>query len=164
VTTEELLAQPATRELRQVLLDLSLISHVRGVSYDSSGGGGAKDESSGQLPPGGPDRKGDREDNFRQKTHFVFLRRYTSLANGLHKLSDARAESIRDEILTDARRALRDWRKTPTVPGRDPDHGSLQWKIRVANDDRSSRIVAGVNGISHVTVLRYREQYRGLTE
>lgn len=164
MTEADLEAQQATKQLRQVLLDLSLVSHVRGVSHDSSGGGGGADETSGRLPPGGPDRKGDSEPTFRQKTHLHYIRRYEGLVRGLSQLSDSRAEGIRDEILSDARVALDAWRKTPRVPGRDPDHGTLQWKVRVANDPRSSRQVATTYGISHVTVLRLRKQYEGISE
>lgn len=56
------------------------------------------------------------------------------------------------------------WRRTPQVPGHDPEAGTRSWKIRVANDSRSSRVVAGHYGVSHVTVLRYRAQYVGVAE
>lgn len=161
----ELEALPETRELRQVLTDLSLVSHVRGASYDSSGGGRGAEDSSGATPPGGPDRAGDRAPDFRQKTQYHFLNRYGKLLQAMsHGMSDERARANLDEILSDARDALRAWRKSPTNPGQDPEKGTRAWKIRIANDPRPSRQVATHHGISHVSVLRYRQQYEGVTE
>lgn len=164
MTTNELEAQPRTKELVQVLLDLSLVSHVRGVSYDTSGGGKSASETSGSIPPGGIDRRGDKQDNFRQKSADVFVRRLNGLLRRADRISAESAEATRDEILSDAETALRSWRRTPEIPGRDPDHGTRGWKIRIANDERPSRVVAGKYGISHVSVLRYRRDYGGLVE
>ena len=146
-----------------VLTDLSLVSHVRGTNYDptTSGGGGS---SANPLPPGGVDRKGDREESYRQKSADHFVRRLNGLVRRLPQISDPDAESARDDILAGAREALKSWRQTPQVAGHDPEAGTRAWKIRVANDPRSSRMVAGHYGVSHVTVLRYREQYAGVAE
>ena|ERR1700752_2293614 len=162
MTREELAVQPGTRRLVQTILELTLVSHVSGTSYDSSGGGSGVHEISGAAPPGGVDHKGDRTQTFRQKSADVFARRLRGLESRCETLSDEDAVSIRDEILTDATAALRDWRKTPDVPGQDPDRGTFQWKCRVAEDERSSRQVATHYGVSHVSVLRWRQQYRGL--
>ena len=162
LTPDQLLSQQRTRELRQVLTDLALVSHVRGTSYDSSGGGGARSDKSGTEPPGGVDRRGDKSGSYRQKSHLVFLRRLDGLAKSLDRFTIDEAEAIRDEILDEAVACLRDWRKTPEVPGQDPDRGTYEWKVRVANDPRPSRAVAGFYGISHVSVLRYRKDYLGL--
>lgn len=157
---ETLAAQSRTKQLVQVIIELTLVSHVRGTSYDKTPTSG-KPESLG-LPPGGVDRKGDREDSYRQKSAEHFARRLEGLCRGLDKCSDKRAESLRDEILTDAREAIRAWRVTPNVPGVEPERGTLQWKCKIANDPRPSRVVAGHFGTSHVSVLRYRKQYAGI--
>ena len=164
MTEEELLGHKKVRELRQVLTDLSLVSHVSGAPIDSSGGGSGPGDKSGARPPGEVDWKGDKEPDFRQKSHVHFVRRLSALSRGLHKLSDERAELILDEILKDAKDALHAWQKSPVPAGTDPSPGTRAWKIQIANDTRSSRVVAGHFGISHVSVIRYREQYSGVTE
>lgn len=153
---------PKLRELKQVILDLSLVSHVTSASYDSSGGGASPKSKAGARPPGEPDWKGDHEPDYRQKSHLHFVRRLRNLSRGVEKLSDERAVEILDQILKDARDALQAWRKTPQPAGADPQRGTKAWKIAIANDDRPSRVVAGHYGISHVSVLRYREQYSGV--
>ncbi len=162
MTQDELLNLSVVRTLKQVLTELSLVSHVPGVGYDSSGGGSGPGDKSGARPPGEVDWKGDREPDFRQKSHLHFLRRLSGIARGLEKLSDERVERLLDELLSDAKDALEAWRKSPQPEGLDPIKGSKAWKIAIANDQRPSRVVAGYYGISHVTVLRYREQYEGV--
>ena len=159
MTLLEFQQQPGTRRLLQALLDLSLVSHVRGTAYDSSSTGG-KIESA--LPTGGIDRRGDREEEFRQKSVDHFVRRLQGIVDGLGRMSQARAEELRDEILQQAIDALEAWRYTPDVPGVEPERGTLAWKCKIANDPRSSRVVAGHYGTSHVTVLRYRRDYLGI--
>lgn len=159
LTEIEFRRQLNTRRLVQVLLELSLISHVKGTSYDPSTSGG-KPEST--IPSGGIDRKGDRETEFRQKSAEHFARRLQGVIDGLNRLSNLRVEQLRDEILEQAMKALCDWRRTPDAEGVDPEHGTLAWKCRVANDPRSSRVVAGHYGTTHVSVIRYRRQYAGI--
>lgn len=136
-----------------------MVSHVRGTSYDTSSSHGKVET---MTPTGGVDRQGDREPEFRQKSAEHFARRLQGIVDGLDQLSQARAEALRDEILEQTTQALRDWRFTPDVPGVEPAYGTLAWKCKIANDPRSSRIVAGHYGTSHVSVLRYREQYGGI--
>jgi len=162
LTQEELEAQPRTKQLAQVLLELSMVSHVSGTSTDSSGGGDSSDDIGGKRPPGGIDHKGDRSDAFRQKSADFFVQRYAGLVKGVSRMSDEVVEAIRDEILLEAESSLKDWRKTPEVAGKDPDWGTWEWKCRVADDPRPSRVVAGHYGISHVSVIRYRKQYKGV--
>lgn len=135
------------------------MSQTKGASYDSNTGFRQPESS---IPSGGIDHKGDREPEYRQKSADHFARQLQALVNGLEKLSQSRAEEIRDEIFKEAAKALKDWRFTPDVPGLEPERGTLQWKCKIANDVRSSRIVAGHYGVSHVSVLRYRKQYAGI--
>ena len=162
---EDQLAQhPSTKQLRQVLTELSMVSQVKGAPYDTSGGGSGPHDKSGARPPGEIDWKGDREPSYRQKSHLHFLRRHEGIRKGLAKLSDERAEQLLADLLVDARIALSSWRRTPSTPGVDPEKGTRSWKIRIAKDPRPSREVAGQYGCSHISVLRYRAQYEGVDE
>lgn len=153
--------QPNTKRLVQVLLELSLVSHVSGTSYDSSSSGGRVES---KIPTGGIDRHGDREAEFRQKSADHFARRLQNLINGLDRLSNEKVEQLRDELLDQSTQALKDWKYTPAVPGHELERFTKRWKVRVANDDRSAGVVAGFYGISRTSVMRYREQYAGLEE
>lgn len=136
-----------------------MVSHVRGTAYDVSSSGG-----NGQplLPPGGIDHRGDRQPEYRQKSVDHFVQRWNGLVSRLDRMGGEHAMAVRDEILREALAALKDWRRTPPIAGKDPDEGSFEWKCRVANDPRPSRVVAGQYGVSHVTVIRYRRQYAGV--
>lgn len=159
MTLEQLMALPETKQLRQTLLELSLVSHVRGVSYDSSGGSTPPKEKSGMRPPGGLDHKGDRESDYRQKSHNYFLRRFEGLVSGLDRISDEKALGAVQEILDEAKSSLKDWRHTPRAESLTLERDSFEWKIAIAKDERSSRKVAKHYGVSHVTVLRYRKEF-----
>src|SRR5208282_2359620 len=98
------MSQPETRALIDVLVDLQLVSHARTADYDPTSRGGG---DSSPLPAGGIDHRGDKQPSFRQKSALHFSRRLENLVAGLDRLSDERAERIRDEILDQARVALR---------------------------------------------------------
>lgn len=155
LTEDELAAHPATKALRDVLIDLTMVSHVDGASYDASGGG--EKRTGGERPPGGPDRKGDREDGYRQKSAGHFVARFGRLRRACARGRGREAELL--EILTDARQALQDWRKAPSPERPRPEDLTEYHKAQIAADVRSARTVASEWGVSHVTVLRYRRRY-----
>lgn len=157
MTDDELARHPAVRALRAVLIDLSLVSHVSGASYDASPG--AKRSGGGARPPGGPDGRGDREEAYRQKTALHFARRFERLRQRAGRSSDERVAAALASILEDARAALQDWRKAPRSSRPRPEDLTDFDKAQIASDVRGARSVADEWGVSHTTVLRYRRRY-----
>lgn len=150
--TEKLAQHPAARELQRIILRLDLVSHVSAAAPGK--GTPAQDEDiGGKRPPGGIDRKGDRQANYRQKSAVYFRRRWrhTNTVDGLEALLD------------EAREAVWAWSHTPTVSMVvEPERNSFFWKCQIADDTRDLEKIKAIYRVSRATVYRYRATYRGL--
>lgn len=48
------------------------------------------------------------------------------------------------------------------APDRSVVQGTQEWRAAIAKDSRSSRVLAGVHGVSHMTIARIKKQGRSL--
>jgi hypothetical protein len=139
-------------ELRQVIVQLGLCSHVSAVNFDPSSRDAGEDIG-GKRPPGGLDRKedGEREPGRMLKSAEHFRRR----------LARARSERALTEILADAEASLSAWRRQP--PPKDKEHpmpGEFNWKRWVGESKLSVQEIANKCYVSPQYVGRVRKQYR----
>jgi hypothetical protein len=135
-------------ELGQVLLELELVSHVSASRPDSSGRDQGEDIG-GKRPPGGIDRRGDREVDYPQKSVEHFRRR----------LRRAHSDWQLELILEDAKKALQAHRRQP-APTSEPEYGTPQWKRWVAESNLASSEIARKYCVSGQYVRRIRAIYR----
>lgn len=133
------------RQCRQVILRLALISHAQTVTLEPSARS-TEVSRTGNRPPGGIDRKDDREPDYRQKSADYFARRLS----GCNTLKDVRL------VLLDAERALDAWQKTP-LSG-DPLPGDPFFKRWVVEHDASDSELARLTGVSRQYIHRIRNQ------
>ena len=148
------------QELRQVLAELELCSHVPAVNITPSGRDAGTDVG-GNRPTGGIDR---REDRAREELSTgddpdrgVLLRSAEHFRRRLAKASSERAEAA---ILEDARRALAAYRRAPKP--RDLGHpmpSDPQWKRWVAESQLPAREVARKCSVSRQYVEKVRKQW-----
>jgi hypothetical protein len=136
------------RELRQVLAELELVSQV-GAAKTGSSGRDEGEDIGGRRPPGGIDRRDDREIDYPQKSVEHFRRRLRR-AHSLWQL---------ELILKDARKALEACRRQP-APSGEPEYGTPQWKRWVAESDLGPSDIARKYGVSKRYIVRIRTQYR----
>lgn len=141
------------RELKQTIAELELISEVSAVSLDPSSRDSGEDIG-GKRPPGGVDRKGDREREWTMKSAEHFRRRAANAVT---------SEALR-HILVEARAALELARRRPSpqdaghpMPG---DHDFKRW---VAESELPSSEVARLTGKSGQYIRKIRALYRERT-
>lgn len=156
--------QAATlRELRQVLAELELVSHVPAFNYESKNETSVSDERNpgGKRPRGGVERKDDQENDFALKSVEHFRRRLDgALARNLLREQEGEPPSSRaiEAILADAKAALKAHKRAPPPPDR-PERSSPQWKRWVATSPLSAHEIARLYDCSHQYVLRVRARY-----
>lgn len=141
------------QELRQVLAGLELISHVSAARPGSS----SRDEGEdigGRRPPGGVDRRDDREHDHPQKSAEHFRRR----------LAHTRTDEQRAMILEDAQKALKSWRRYEPAQGVEPERGTLAWRRMIADSPDDPTTLAKRHQISKRTVYHYRKLYAEMPE
>lgn len=129
---------------RQVILRLALISHAQTVTLEPSARS-TEVSRTGNRPPGGVDRKDDREPDYRQKSADHFARRLS----GCNTLKDVQL------VLLDAQRALDAWQRTP-LSG-DPLPGDPFFKRWVVEHDASDSELARLTGVSRQYIHRIRQ-------
>ena len=144
------------RDLRQVLAQLELISHVSAAQP----GGQGHDESEdigGRRPPGGIDHRDDKP--FVKGEPNLMLQR--SPDHFRRRLAKAHNEQSRREILHDAQKSLEAWKRQPAPT--DPEWGSFQWRRQIVAEIRAGkRTIDGARqfySISRATVYRYLSQF-----
>lgn len=135
-------------ELRQVLAELELVSHVSAARPGSSGRD-TSDDIGGNRPPGGIDRGDDREPEHPQKSVEHFRR----------CLRRARTDGQLEAVLIDARDALAAWRRQP-APSGEPEYGSPQWKRWVAESELAPVEIARKYNVSRQYVHAIQRAYR----
>lgn len=129
---------PLEREMRQLLLDLEMVSHGKTMGLDGRVTG-SKDPS--------PLLRAERE----PYPHEEWATAYAK----------AQGASARVEVIAKARRALKDLRRTPPPQKTLLEPGSLAWKREIANDrETESGELCRLNSISRQTLKRYRDIYR----
>lgn len=139
-------------DLRQVLVQLELCSHVGAVNMDPSSRDAGEDIG-GKRPPGGVDR---REDAEREPGRML-----KSAEHFRRRLARARSERALTQILADAEASLSAWRRQP--PPRDKEHpmpSDFNWKRWVSESSLSSSDVARKCFVSKRYVNRIRAEYR----
>lgn len=105
----------AQKELADLIAQMSVLSEVSAMNYDPSGSpknDGSENSKGGRRPPGGEDRKADREPEFLLKSHSHYVKR----ARACRSLSDYLA------VIADVQKTLKAWKRPPhpLVEGRDP--------------------------------------------
>jgi len=141
------------RDLRQVLAELELISHVSAVNLDGAGGGDQGEDIGGKRPPGGVDRRDDQRDSL-EHTH-----PQKSAEHFRRRVAHARTSQHIETILEDAGKALVAWRRQP-APSNQPELSSPQWKHWVAESTIASSEIARKYGVSRQYVDKVRAKYR----
>jgi hypothetical protein len=146
------------RELRQVLAELELVSHVPAVNMDSSSRDAGEDIG-GKRPPGGIHRQDDREDSDNpERSHH---HKQKSAEHFKRRLARARGNHQRRQILTEAREALKAWKVQPPPPkDLEPERSSSQWKRYVAESSESHQTLADRFGVSRQYIAEVRRKYR----
>jgi hypothetical protein len=149
------------QDLRQVIAELSLLSHVAAASTGTSTRD-AGESIGGKRPPGGIDRREDRQraeigvtkDDqpdriLRSAEHY---RRRAERAHSLHTL---------EQILSEARASLTAWRRQPSSADKaHPMPGDFNWKRWVAESSLPSSEIARKCSVSKRYVNRVRAIYR----
>jgi hypothetical protein len=126
------------REMRKTLAELELISHGR-VPHIEGRVTGSKDHS--------PIMRVDEE----AYPHEFWRGEWNA----------ATTDQERREALEGAWRALEGLRRQPQPPDELLERGTLAWKRRIANDNRTSVAeLARLHGISRRTVYTYRRKFR----
>lgn len=149
------------RELRQVLAELELVSHVPAANLDPLPPRTADEKPGGKKPRGGVDRKDDREGGYALKSAAHFRRRLDgALARNRLREEDGEPPSNRalEAILADARRALAAHKRQPPPPDR-PELSSPQWKRWVAESQLPANKIASLYNVSRSYVERVRARY-----
>lgn len=134
-------------ELRQVIAELAIVSHM---SASKLGGSGRDSGESigGRRPPGGIDRKGDKDHDWAMKSAEHFAKR----------LEKAHSERTLLVILAEARDALEAHRRQP--PAKDPEVSSPQWKRWISESTESHGELARRFGVKRAYIQQVRKQYR----
>lgn len=163
-------------ELRQLVAELALVSHASSQSYDvvrpgddvpptparwrvsnrrppAPHLGPHRPKTGGSRTPTGAPARGEDHPDYRQKSAEYFEQ----------KLLNCWGPTDIRELLTEAQEALIAWRKTPVVPGMEPERGTFRWKCMVA-DDRNGTVeqIAKRHSVNRRTLFRYRARYTGL--
>lgn len=131
------MSNPLEAGMRQLLLDLEMVSHGRTMSLDGRVAG-STDPSPVLFSDGTP-------------PHEEFRARWRA----------AKSDERRVEVVKAAREELKRLRRTP--PPQQPllERGSLAWKRDIANDrETSDKDLVRIHSISRQTLWRYRRDYR----
>ncbi len=137
------------RELRQVLAELELVSHVPAFNYESSGGRDAGESIGGKRPPGGIVYTDDRAPDYPQKSVEHFRRRVATARSNRGAL---------ELILADSRDALEAAQRQPAPTG--PRFGEQGWKRYVAESDEKASDLARKFGCKRSYIEKVRRLYR----
>jgi hypothetical protein len=140
------------RELRQVLAELELCSHVSAVNLDPSSRDSGE-EVGGKRPPGGVDRREDR--HRREPGEDRVLRSAQHFREQLAKGRSPRA------VLRDAEASLAAYRLPPPASGEWPEYGTRYWKQWVARSpEGSAGEIARVYNVSRGYIKMVRRQWQ----
>lgn len=121
--------------MRQVLLELELISHGKTATIDPNAVHSTNDT---HKPPSGEP----------QPPHLHYQ----------HRWNNSRTHRSRQIVLQDAQDELDAIKRAK--PPTEPEWGSYWWKVQVANDDRPIEVVSRLYSIGKSTVSKYRSRYR----
>lgn len=132
------------REAVQVIVQLNLVSHASGISFEATSRS-SETSRTGNRPPGGVDWRDDRQPDFRQKSAQHFQRR----------LNHCRTRQDIQMVLADAKDALEAWRKTPLGP-RDPMPGDPLFRRWVIEHEATDSELARLTGVSRQYINRIR--------
>lgn len=151
------------QQLRQVLAELELVSHVDGRDYASLGMARSTDEpEGGARPPGGdfeprktPEERDDYRASFMQKGASYFRWRIERAAG--------REEALL-AILVEAHDCLQAWKKQPQTDGTpEPQRWTFEWRRRIAWEVHTgARSIVGAAqyySINERSVRNYRDQF-----
>ena|SRR6185437_3154573 len=140
-------------QLGTVLANLELCSHVSAVNLDPSSRDAGEDIG-GKRPPGGIDRREDRERDAPRVLH--------SAEHFRRRLARARTQRALDAILADAEAALSAFRRQPAPKDKEhPMPGDFNFKRWVAESPLEDREIARKCGVTRQYVSKVRRQYRG---
>lgn len=137
-------------DIRQALAELEMCSEVPALSYEPTARS-TTEHPGGGRPPGGIDRKGDREHEWALKSPDHFRRRLAKA----HSLVALRA------ILADAKAALEAAKRAPAPQDKEhPMPGDHNFKRWVAESGLSSSEIARLTGKTGQYIRKVRAQYR----
>lgn len=159
-----------TRELRQLVTELSLISHVSGVAYDGKASKATDEHIGGKKPPGGeqdrphPPRDDDPKAWAAYRDELESWRssyqRFTPtyFNDELRKCeTTTRLRELRDQAAS----ALAAWRRAPIPPGGEPaSMADPQWKRWVIEEHWTTTQIVNRYGCSRQYVHQLRSTDR----
>ena len=150
-------ASPTTIEgkLNRVLVALEMCSHVSAVNLDPSSRD-ASESIGGKRPPGGVDRKEDRQD---EKAGANTERLLRSADHYRRRLDRAHSQKALAATLTEAEASLEAWRKQPP-PGIEPEFGTSQWKRWIGESTEGYGALANRFGCSRSYIQQIKKLYR----
>jgi hypothetical protein len=137
------------RELKQVVCELMLCSHVSAAQPGSSSRD-ASEGIGGKRPPGGIDRKDDREHEWPLKSAGHFIAR----------INNAHSERTLILILAEAKASLEAFERQPKpTKQNEPEVSSPQWKRYIAESTEGHGTLAGRFGVSRAYIQQIRKRY-----
>jgi len=140
---------PVAAQLAQVIAELSMISHVPAVNLEPHLS--TEEDIGGRKPPGGTNHSDDRDPDIWVKSaeHFQI------------RMAGCRTSRDLELVLVDARRALQAFKRSPAVPGKDPEYGSVHWKRMIANSTESDDELSRKHGCSRAMIHKVKRLYAG---
>jgi hypothetical protein len=146
------------RDLRQVICELELVSHVSAIDYAGKEGGRSSEHPGGKRPPGGIDR---REDRYRDlvpddKTPERILRSADSFKE---RALRARSNYALETILAEAESALAAWRRSPSPRDESADYKGALAKRWIAESAESDAELARITPFKRKEIEEIRRQY-----
>ena len=138
----------ARAELQAIVYRIALKSHVGAASMDRVAKS-TDDAIGGRRPSGGIVRKDDREPEFALKSAEYFAA----------KSKLCRTDDAISALLSEARKTLDAWERTPIPDGQEPEFGSPQWKRWVAESPLPHIEIARKFNVSRQYVFKIRQGY-----
>jgi hypothetical protein len=147
-------------ELRTVLAQLELCSHVQAVNLDPSSRDSGE-EIGGKRPPGGIDRSEDRATVGPVGSGEPRPRVLRSAEHYRRRIAKAHSQRALERVLADARDSLDAWRRQPAPSKKaEPKVGDPGWKRYIAESKESSSVLAARFGKSGAYIREVRRKYR----
>lgn len=157
-------------ELRQLIAELSLISHTSGVSYDGKMSRDTSESIGGRRPTGGdrepkpfrpksgaPEKEWDDWEEELADWEACYQRRTPDY---FRREAERRGVGALEALVVEARETLEAWRRTPIPAGQEPAYGSAQWKRYIADSKEDAGVLATRFSCTRRYINMVRRQYR----
>jgi hypothetical protein len=142
-----------------VLAELDLVSHVP-AAQSIEGGRSAEGDIGGNRPPGGVDRKEDRQPSDPKRNADKPERLLRSADHFMRRIAKARSEHTLGLILEDAEASLDAWKRQPAPDkSNEPKYGTPQWKRYIAESAEKPNVLAKRFGVTRQYIEKVRREY-----